>query len=112
MAIFKQETYVDDAGRVVQEQRALPPFDAVPTDKLCGYVGTGQITFGPQVVTLQYRIEATSIEEEFERTDAAFQAAAAEWQKQQLAAHKKIVTAGDAGFGKVLRRGGLNGGQR
>ena len=110
--IFKQETFVDDAGRVVQEQRAIPPFDDFPAEKLVGYIGTGQITLGPQTITLQYRIEASSVEEAFEKTDAAFQKAAAEWQKQQLAAHKKIVTAGDAGFGKVLRRGGLNGGQR
>ena len=106
--VFKQERFVDDKGRVVDVQIPQAPDAAMPT----GYIGTGQITLGPQVITLNYRIEAGSIEEAFLKTDAAFQKAAAEWQKQQLAAHKKIVTAGDAGFGKVLRRGGMNGGQR
>jgi hypothetical protein len=96
--IFKQTTFVDDKGRLVNEQVPQEETDEIAQDELMPlpptvYIGTGQINLGPGgIVTLQYKIEAVSVEDAFVKTDAAFQEAAKKWMQEQQDKAKRIIT--------------------
>ena len=93
--IYEAKNYTQD-GREIQ---ALVPQDASQPLK---YFGRGMVKVQLGMVNLTYRILANTLEEAFEKTDAAFKVAVEQWKADQLAASKRIIQPGDVRPGKIL----------